>query len=177
MWMCMCVCCTESLLVVGNRQNGQKPTEEKTEDWLLLCHWLPHMLLWLPMQYGWLCFFGFNQHSTNLSSGQSYSLAVVNRCITKQAVCTCECFLLFPTLVASPMFDDNGPSAACLLLSLGHALTSLIVRVICSVDCHLLLNHPKTWQLLGSTGWRRREDSEYRQWSDRAFRTHIVYFK
>lgn len=50
----------------------------------------------------------------------------------------------FPTLVAPSMFNDNGPSAARLLLSLGHALTSFIVRVICSVDCHLLLNHPET---------------------------------
>ena len=51
---------------------------------------------------------------------------------------------VFPTLVASPVLDDNGPSAARLLLGLGHTLTSFVVRVVCSVDCHLLLDHPET---------------------------------
>lgn len=63
---------------------------------------------------------------------------------------------ILPTLVAPPVFDDNSPSAACLFLSLGHTLTSFIIRVICSVDCHLLLNHPEAWQLLSSTGKKRR---------------------
>jgi len=53
-------------------------------------------------------------------------------------------FSIHLTLEAASVFDDDGPSAARLLLSLGHALTSLVVRVICGVDCHLLLNHPKT---------------------------------
>lgn len=57
-----------------------------------------------------------------------------------------------PTLEAPPVFDDDGRSAARLLLGLGHALTSFVVRVIRGVDGHLLLNHPETRQLLGATG-------------------------
>lgn len=55
-----------------------------------------------------------------------------------------QVFSILHTLVAASVFDDNGPSAARLLLGLGHALTSFIVRLICGFDCHLLLNHPET---------------------------------
>lgn len=66
----------------------------------------------------------------------------------------------FPTLVAPPVLDDNGPPAARLLLSLGHALSSFIIRVIRSVDCHLLLNHPETRQLRRSTGEKEEEGGQ-----------------
>lgn len=55
------------------------------------------------------------------------------------------------TLVASSVLDDDGPPAASLLLGLGHALASFVVRVIRGVDRHLLLNHAEAGQFLGST--------------------------
>lgn len=109
--------------------------------------------------YVFFCFFVFFTSAQNkfdfrpVSAGRSHLL--YNRSSCPALVC-----LRVLTLVAPPVFDDNGPPAACLLLGLGHALTSLIVRVICSVDCHLLLNHPETWQLLGSTGGGRTESKD-----------------
>lgn len=102
-------------------------------------------------------FSGYYRRSTNLSPGQFLSLSwsYLICCVTDSVDMWASSTL--PTLVAPPVFDDYGPSAARLLFSLGHALTSLIVRVIRSVDCHLLLNHPETWQLVCGTE-ETRED-------------------
>lgn len=110
-------------------------------------HWKKWAQMISHMLRGRLCFFFLVYISTHSSSGQSPS------CVTT-ATYFCFGFLFFffnCTLVAPPVFDDNGPPAASLLLGLGHALTSFVVRVIRGVNRHLLLNHAKAWQLLGST--------------------------
>lgn len=107
----------------------------RKQAWLLLCHRLLHVAIATNVIWLRVYFSGYYQYRTNLSPGQSFfrwSYVLHNYAV------------ILPTLVATPMFDDNSPSAACLFLSLGHTLTSFIIRVICSVDCHLLLNHPET---------------------------------
>lgn len=89
--------------------------------------------------------------STWVSSGHSYSLL----CNRAHTVATWALPAVL-TLVASSVLDDDGASAARLLLGLGHALASFVVRVISGVDSHLLLNHSQTWQLLGSSEMKRK---------------------
>lgn len=136
--VCTCTCvCVESLLKDIKDKNLQ--ANNKTRGCLVTRHVaIATGAIWLTM-----FFFVFYTSAQNkfdfrpVSAGRSHLL--YNRSSCPALVC-----LRVLTLVAPPVFDDNGPPAACLLLGLGHALTSLIVRVICSVDCHLLLNHPET---------------------------------
>lgn len=110
----------------------------------------------------WMTVFsGYQEHSTELSSSQSAFLWLFFFfhccCITKDAETVRQAFSVLLTLVACSVFDDDSPSAARLLLSLGHALASLIIRVISSVDGHLLLNHSEACQLLCTTESTGRE--------------------
>lgn len=161
----MCVHCIQSLLLVENRQKDRKSTGENKPGCYYVtgyhscCH--SNQCNMADCVFFWILWAQYKF----IFRPVSYSSAGVFLLYNQSD--------LFPTLVAPPMFDDNGPPAARLLLSLGHTLSSLIVRVICSVDCHLLLNHPETRQLLSSTG--RREDNNLTQTSSTCYQLKLKY--
>lgn len=87
--VCACVCVLYRKLTYGRKQTkGQKPAGENKTVTMSLATTHVAMAtnaIWLTVGF---FFFFYYQHSTNLSSGQSYALAGVISCITEQALCT-----------------------------------------------------------------------------------------